>query len=316
MNSPGGTHNNTLPRAFTYALVGVLLALALHGYYVARWDRYVSSVSRERIRQRAGVAPDAYIAGTTRSARDGALVLLATAAVVVLVSRRSLLACGAFAAGAAAVNVMLGLVVGKVLGNLWPLATIAVLLLTIVPIAVGAALGGGLRMLRSHRKSETVAVLVVGFLLIGSFMRCSSAPSAPGAASTTPTAAAELSVAGLVPHPGATLTHSSIFEVSFNYRLTGMKPTATYILQPAFSDRRGAGYTFNAVSTPADVITLTTPEGIVEMRYPIIREWTNKRLALPIELWFQIIERESSRGRVIATVGPYRYTGTPEEAKK
>lgn len=146
-------------------------------------------------------------------------------------------------------------------------------------------------------------------------MRCASAPAAsPSSTPAAPAAAAELTLVRLSPEPGTTLTHASTIQAAFNYRLSNRKAKATYTLQPGFGDRLGAGYTFNSAG-PTDVITLTSPGGMVEMGYPIIREWTNKRLARPIEIWFQIIETEQSRGRVLAEVGPYRYTAAPEDPK-
>src|SRR5689334_21608486 len=62
--------------AWTCAVAGVVLSLALHAYYVATWPRYVESISDVRMAQRGGVPPTPHIGATTRSARDGSVVFL------------------------------------------------------------------------------------------------------------------------------------------------------------------------------------------------------------------------------------------------
>jgi hypothetical protein len=284
------------------ALVGVVLSLVLQGYFTANWDRYVESIPAARMTQRAGVVPRPHIAATKLSARDGAVTLLIAALVVALVARRPWIGLAAFGLSAAAANVALAVVSAQIRGNLWPLGTLAVLLLTFAPVMVGGAAGGGLRMVR---KRGSVGMAALALLLAG-VIRCASAPQVSSSGPVSQ-ATAELSLVHLAPEPGTVLSRTSRIEAAFNYRLSNRKSGATYTLAPAFTDRRGAGYKFNAVAGPADVITLTTPEGRVEMRYSIVREWANPRLAKPIELWFQIVEMEASRGRIVAEIGPYRY---------
>jgi len=159
---------------------------------------------------------------------------------------------------------------------------------------------------RSPAGTGTLLLVLFTSTLLG--CASSPAPSAPPAVRAT----AELSVVRLTPSPMTTLTRTSIIEGTFNYRISDMDPKATYTLEPAFGDRRGPGYTFNAVTGPADVVTLTTSAGTVEVRYPILREWTNQRLARPIEIAFNIIEMKPSGGRVLAKTAPYRYEAAPE----
>ena len=271
------TSHGSKREVLKYALLGVGLSLALHAYYVANWDRYAASVSASRMAQLGGVVPRAHIAGTKLSARDGAAALLVSGAVVALAARRRYwIGCSSFAGGAAAASIILGVASGQIRGNLAPLGVMSVLLLVLIPIGVGGAIGGGLRTILRRRTSAAVglfALLMTGGLFVG----CASAPSPAAAAAP---AAAEISLAFLRPEPGSELTRTSIIEAGFIYQLSNMKSrNAIYTLEPAFSDRRGAGFTFNAVTGPADVITLTTTGGRVELRYPILREWTNSPFA-------------------------------------
>lgn len=135
-----------------FLLVGILLSAALHVYFVARWDHYVEGIPAARMQQRGGVPPAASITGTNLSARDGAAILLLSAVAIALLARRYWIASGGFAAGAAAATVVLGILSGQVLGNLWPLAVLSVLLLTIVPIALGSVSGVVLRTLTVRRR--------------------------------------------------------------------------------------------------------------------------------------------------------------------
>ena len=295
----------TSTRALGYALVGVTLAVALHVYFALNWNHYAASVSPTRMAQRGGVVPQPHIAATRRSARDGAVVLLLSGVIVALIAWRPWTGSGAFAAGAVMANVGLGIAADQVRGNLWPLGIASVVLLTLMPVMLGSGIAGGLRMFKNRGR----AALVMTVLMAG-IVRCASAPPAPPAVtpSTTPAQPkAELTLVQITPPAGTTVKQATVFEARLNYRLFDMKPGATYTLEPGFGDRQGAGYTFNSVAGPADVVTLSIPEGIVEIRYPIVREWTNKRLARPVELWFQLIETAPSGGKVIAQVGPYRY---------
>ena len=279
-----------------FALAGAVLAVALQLYFVARWDRYVESIPASRLAQRAGIPPRPQIAATKLSARDGAGVLLVSGFAVALITRRYWTGVGAFAIGAAVTNVIVGLMSRQIQGNLWPLSTVAVLILTLAPILIGGAIGLGLRRLKRSGPLGAAALFV---LLAPGVLRCASTPS--------PTSAPGLSLIRLAPAPGTTLHSTSVIDAAFHYRLSNMRLSATYVLVPTFSDRRGAGYTFNAIAGPGDAVTLNTPGGVAEVRYPIVREWTNERLARPIELWFQIVEMGESSSKVVAKIGPYRY---------
>jgi hypothetical protein len=291
------------------ALIGVAMAVALQLYFVANWDRYVRSIPATRMAQRGGVAPEAHVAGSTRSARDGAMALLVAGIACALLATRVLVESAMFVAGVTGVNVVSGIVTDHIGGNLWPLGLIAVLGLSVLPFATGVTGGGGLRMIVKRIRGRGELLCCV--LLLAGLVRCASAPT-PGGATPAPGASAELSLIQLFPHPGTTLSRTSIFEATFNYRLAKMKPGATYTLEPTFADQRGSGYTFNAATGPMDVIHLTSPEGAVDMRYPVAREWTSARLARPIELWFQIVEMEPRGGRVLVKTGPYRFEAAPD----
>lgn len=128
-----------------FLFAGILLSVALHGFFVARWDHYVTAIPAERMRQRAGVAPPAYLAGTSLSARDGAVILALTAVAIALLAGRYWISCAGFAAGAAAGNVALGTIAGEIAGNLWPLGIASLLLLTLVPIGIGSGFGAVMR---------------------------------------------------------------------------------------------------------------------------------------------------------------------------
>jgi hypothetical protein len=129
--------------------------------------------------------------------------------------------------------------------------------------------------------------------------RRSATPAASGAS-------AEMRIVQLKPAPGAGLSEASVIEGTLDYRLTNMATSATYEVVPMFSDNRGAGYSFNDAET-AERVTVTTPTGRVEIRYPLEREWNDPRLVRPVEIWFFLIERRKAHSRVVATVGPFRY---------
>jgi hypothetical protein len=133
-------------------LVGILLSVALHVYFVARWDHYVAAIPVARMQQRGGVPPAAHIAGTNLSARDGAAILLLSAVAIALLARRYWIASSGFVAGAATATVSLGVIAGQIRGNLWPLAVWSVLMLAILPIAIGSVSGVILRILTIRRR--------------------------------------------------------------------------------------------------------------------------------------------------------------------
>ena len=128
-----------------WALIGAALAVALHLYFVANWRHYAGSVSPVRMTQTGGVAPAPSLAATRLSVRDGGVVLLLAGAAIAFLARRRALDCIAFAAGATLIN--LGLGYEQWIGNLWPIGMAALILLSIVPVAAGSAIGSGLRML-------------------------------------------------------------------------------------------------------------------------------------------------------------------------
>lgn len=150
--------------ALGYALAGVALSLLLQMYFEATWKHYVASIPAITLVQHGGRVPEPHIASTTIGARDGAVILLVAAAVVAIITRRYLLGCGAFAAGAAAGNVLLGVVAGQVRGNLWPVGVASVLLLTLVPMVTGFAAGGAVRSLRRRNVRAAVVVLLMSTL--------------------------------------------------------------------------------------------------------------------------------------------------------
>lgn len=126
------------------------------------------------------------------------------------------------------------------------------------------------------------------------------------AAPTISNATGELTMIDIVPQPGTTLIENTVVESTLDYQLLDGDPAATYEIRPMFADKRGPGYTFTASDSWRPVV-ITEPRGRVELRYPILREWSDPRLARPVQIWFFIIERKNTAARVLARVGPFTY---------
>jgi hypothetical protein len=130
-----------MKRRLQYVLAGAILSLMLHAYFVAAWDRYVSTIPPTRIAQLGGSVPDAHLASSTASARDGAMALFVGGLLCGIAAGRFWRDSASFIASAAAVQLVAAGILGLISGNLWPLAVISILVLVIIPAAAGASLG-------------------------------------------------------------------------------------------------------------------------------------------------------------------------------
>lgn len=152
------------------------------------------------------------------------------------------------------------------------------------------------------------SVLPLLLICISTAAACAPAAqrgSTPDAVEPRPTAM--LSVLALEPAAHTPIGADTVLHAKLKYRLPQRRAGATYAIEPLFAERRGGGYTFNAVRNPTDAVVVTTEEGEVELRYAIMREFSDPRLARPVEVWFYVIESQGAGARVIAKAGPYHY---------
>jgi hypothetical protein len=101
---------------------------------------------------------------------------------------------------------------------------------------------------------------------------------------------ATVSIKSLSPAAGTRVNATTILHAEIQYQISDFDPShAKYVIAPFFDQKDGRG-SFNALPHALDAKPLKKPSGLVELNYPIAREWASGDLEWPVRVVFRILE--------------------------
>jgi len=132
---------------------------------------------------------------------------------------------------------------------------------------------------------KTVMKILAAFFVLLA-VSCASTSNSP----TTP-ATATVTINRINPRAGETVDFASVIDAEVEYSITNFSPSAEYFIAPLFDSTEGRGHTFNEYVRISDAPRISVPSGVVRFRYPISKEWQNRKLAKPVRLTFYVMVR-------------------------
>jgi hypothetical protein len=112
----------------------------------------------------------------------------------------------------------------------------------------------------------------------------------------------------ITPAPGATVDKDTVLNAVFEYSIDATKAWMDiYYIAPQF-DAVTEG-TFNALVQFKDGPKITKPSGTIEVKYPILKEFDDPRLAKPIKVHYYLLKHIAQHSAVpIAQTDAITYT--------
>ena len=142
------------------------------------------------------------------------------------------------------------------------------------------------------------------FVVIGllAFASCSTGPTFSSKVSK-----GNVQLLEIVPPEGSEVNRQTSLRARVSFNVDTLQRGIDYYVAVLF-DSRVDNQTFSMVDTFSDAQRVADTSGIVEINYPIRREWDSGKLKRPIRVWFYLMQRvEPHRTKVLGTAGPIEY---------
>ncbi len=101
---------------------------------------------------------------------------------------------------------------------------------------------------------------------------------------------ASLILRSINPAPGSSVSRDTVLDATLEYAIDSTKVGVdVYYIHPMFETAEGG--TFNAIDLLKDGARVLKPSGVIEFKYPILREFDDPRLVKPIKLHYYLMKR-------------------------
>jgi hypothetical protein len=157
------------------------------------------------------------------------------------------------------------------------------------------------------RQADWLLQFLIGCILAG--VGCVSSTNVSAANASRVQAWAEVNVKTVTPELGSVLGPTSEINATVEYTISNFEslPNHYYL---AILFMKPIGGTFDPYERFSEHTFVTTPHGVVHLRYALSGIWNDPRLFKPVKVWIVLFERNKPHSSFdIGKVGPLEYGG-------